>query len=92
MKLLAHFREAGAAVFAVKEVEYGRHDRTPLHGRDHAITALGVQDVIWITARRVSTGPRYQPFDDFADYQKRPGATFVDVTLDPLVHNRQARI
>jgi hypothetical protein len=28
-KLFPHFGEAGAAVFAVEEVEYGGHDRTP---------------------------------------------------------------
>jgi hypothetical protein len=27
-KLFPHFGEAGAAIFAVKQVEYGRHDRT----------------------------------------------------------------
>jgi hypothetical protein len=29
-KLFAHFGEAGTAVFAVEEVEYGRHDPTSL--------------------------------------------------------------
>jgi hypothetical protein len=28
-KLFPHFGEAGAAVFAVEQVEYGRHDPTP---------------------------------------------------------------
>ena len=28
-KLFSHFGEAGTAVFAVEEVEYGGHDRTP---------------------------------------------------------------
>jgi hypothetical protein len=28
-KLFPHFGEAGTAVFAVEQVEYGRHDRTP---------------------------------------------------------------
>ena len=28
-KLFPHLGEAGTAVFAVEEVEYGRHDRTP---------------------------------------------------------------
>ena len=28
-KLFPHFGEAGTAVFAVEEVEYGGHDRTP---------------------------------------------------------------
>jgi hypothetical protein len=34
-KLLPHFREARTAVFAVEEVEYGGHDRTPSFDRDH---------------------------------------------------------
>jgi hypothetical protein len=42
-KLFPHFGEAGTAVFAVKEVEYGRHDRTPLFDHAHAIISLGVQ-------------------------------------------------
>jgi hypothetical protein len=29
-KLFPHFGEAGTAVFAVKEVEYGGHDRNPV--------------------------------------------------------------
>jgi hypothetical protein len=29
MKLFPHFGEAGTAVFAIEEVEYGGHDRTP---------------------------------------------------------------
>ena len=29
-KLSPHFGEAGTAVFAVEEVEYGGHDRTPV--------------------------------------------------------------
>jgi hypothetical protein len=29
-KLFPHFGEPGTAVFAVEDVEYGRHDRTPL--------------------------------------------------------------
>jgi hypothetical protein len=29
-KLFPHFGEAGTAVFAVEEVEYGGHDRTPV--------------------------------------------------------------
>ena len=29
-KLFPHFCEAGTAVFAVEEVEYGGHDRTPV--------------------------------------------------------------
>ena len=45
-KLFPHFGEAGTAVFAVKEVEYGGHDRTPSFYHDHAIISLGVQDVI----------------------------------------------
>jgi hypothetical protein len=45
-KLFPHFGEAGTAVFAVKEVEYGGHDRTPSFDHDHAIISLVVQDVI----------------------------------------------
>jgi hypothetical protein len=45
-KLFPHFGEAGTAVFAVKEVEYSRHDRTPSFDHGHAIISLGVQDVI----------------------------------------------
>ena len=33
-KLLPHFCEARAAVFAVEEIEYGGHDRTPSFDRD----------------------------------------------------------
>src|SRR6267378_2658078 len=44
-KLFPHFGEAGTAVFAVEEVEYRGHDRTPSFDRQHAIT-LGVQYVI----------------------------------------------
>jgi len=49
-KLFPHFGEAGTAVFAVKEVKYGRHDPTSLlelillH-QLQAIIYLGVQDV-----------------------------------------------
>jgi hypothetical protein len=42
-KLFPHFGEAGAAVFAVEEVEYGGHDRTPSFDHHHAIISLGVQ-------------------------------------------------
>jgi len=42
-KLFPHFGEAGTAVFAVEEVEYGRHDRTPSFDHYHAIISLGVQ-------------------------------------------------
>ena len=45
-KLFPHFGEAGTAVFAVEEVEYGGHDRTPSFDRHHAIISLGVQYVI----------------------------------------------
>jgi hypothetical protein len=45
-KLFPHFGEAGTAVFVVKEVEYGGHDRTPSFDHDHAIISLVVQDVI----------------------------------------------
>jgi hypothetical protein len=45
-KLFSHFGEAGKAVFAVKEVEYGGHDRIPSFDHNHAIISLGVQDVI----------------------------------------------
>jgi hypothetical protein len=45
-KLFPHFGEAGTAVFAVEEVKYGRHDRTPSFDRHHAIISLGVQYVI----------------------------------------------
>ena len=44
-KLFPHFGEAGTAVFAVEEVEYGGHDRTPSFDH-HAIISLGVQYVI----------------------------------------------
>ena len=49
-KLFPHFGEAGTAVFAVEEVEYGGHNRTPSFDHHHAIMSLGVQYVIWITA------------------------------------------
>jgi hypothetical protein len=45
-KLFPHFGEAGTAVFAVEEVEYGGHDRTPSFDHRHAIISLGVQYVI----------------------------------------------
>ena len=45
-KLFPHFGEAGTAVFAVEEVEYGGHNRTPSFDHHHAIMSLGVQDVI----------------------------------------------
>jgi len=45
-KLFPHFGEAGTAVFAVEEVEYDRHDRTPSFYHHHAIIFLGVQEVI----------------------------------------------
>jgi hypothetical protein len=47
-KLFPHFGEAGTAVFAVEEVEYGGHDLTSLFDLRHqpqAIIFLGVQDV-----------------------------------------------
>lgn len=53
-KLFPHFGEAGTAVFAVKKVEYGGHDRTPLFDHTHASISLEVHDVIWITVRRIS--------------------------------------
>jgi hypothetical protein len=34
-KLFPHFGEAGTAVFAVEEVEYGGHDRTPSFDHHH---------------------------------------------------------
>ncbi len=34
-KLFPHFGKAGAAVFAVEEVEYGGHDRTPSFDPHH---------------------------------------------------------
>jgi hypothetical protein len=45
-KLFPHFGETGTAVFAVEEVEYGGHDRTPSCDHRHAIISLGVQYVI----------------------------------------------
>ena len=45
-KLFPHFGEAGTAVFAVEQVEYGKHDRTPSFDRHHAIISRGVQYVI----------------------------------------------
>jgi hypothetical protein len=42
-KLFPHFSEASTAVFAVEEVEYGGHDRTPLFDHHHAIISLGCQ-------------------------------------------------
>jgi hypothetical protein len=48
-KLFPHFREARAAVFAVEQVEYGGHDRTPsliVTINSHAIMSLGTQYVI----------------------------------------------
>jgi hypothetical protein len=49
-KLLPHFGEPGTAVFAVEEVEYRGHDRTPSFDHHHAIISLGVRYVIQITA------------------------------------------
>jgi hypothetical protein len=37
-KLLPHFGEAGTAIFAVEQVEYGGHDRTPSF--DHRSVSL----------------------------------------------------
>jgi hypothetical protein len=48
-KLFPHFGETGTAIFAVKKVKYGGHDRTPsfdLSINSHAITSLGMQGVI----------------------------------------------
>jgi len=45
-KLFPHFGEAGTAVFAVEEVEYGGHDRTPSFDHRQAIISLGGQYVI----------------------------------------------
>ena len=42
-KLLPHFGEAGTAVFAVEDVEYGGHDRPRRLIHRHAIISLGVQ-------------------------------------------------
>jgi hypothetical protein len=47
-KLLPHLGEAGTAVFAVQEVEYGGHDLTSLfdlHRDLHAISFLNTRDV-----------------------------------------------
>lgn len=40
-KLFPHFGKASTAVFVVKKVEYGRHDRTPLFDHAHASISLG---------------------------------------------------
>src|SRR5882762_1794618 len=48
-KLFPHFGEAGTAVFAVEEVEYGgmiEPRRLIITINSHAIISLGVQDVI----------------------------------------------
>ena len=45
-KLFPHFGEAGTAVFAVEEVEYRGHDRTPSFHHDYAIISLGGRYVI----------------------------------------------
>jgi hypothetical protein len=39
-KLLSHLGEAGTAVFAKEEVEYGGHDRTSLFDHDHVIISF----------------------------------------------------
>jgi hypothetical protein len=47
-KLFPHLGEAGTAVFAVHEVEYGGHDLTSLfdlHRGLHAISFLNTRDV-----------------------------------------------
>jgi hypothetical protein len=47
-KLFPHLGEAGTAVFAVQEVEYGGHDLTSLfdlHHDLHAIIFLNTRDV-----------------------------------------------
>jgi hypothetical protein len=41
-KLFPHFRKARTAVFAVEEVEYGGHDRTPSFDPDHQFTRYHV--------------------------------------------------
>jgi hypothetical protein len=53
LKLFPHFGEAGTAIFAVEQVEYGGHDRTPSfdHRSVSLTTFLGMQEVIWIAAR-----------------------------------------
>jgi hypothetical protein len=40
-KLFSHFGEAGTTVFAVEEVEYGGHERTPSFDHHHAIILSG---------------------------------------------------
>jgi hypothetical protein len=53
-KLFAHFGETGTAIFAVEQVEYGRHDR-PLRlmiAPSAVTTPRGMPQVIWITIRR----------------------------------------
>ena len=45
-KLFPHFGETGTAVFAVEEVEYRGHDRTPSFHHHYAIISLGVRYVI----------------------------------------------
>jgi hypothetical protein len=42
-KLLPHFGEAGTAVFAIEEVEYGGHDQTSSLEDHRIIISLGVQ-------------------------------------------------
>jgi hypothetical protein len=42
-KLFPHFGETGTAEFAVEEVKYGGHDRTPSFDHHHAIISLGVK-------------------------------------------------
>jgi len=53
-KLFPHFGEAGTAVFAVEDIEYGGHDPTSLfdlHHQPQAVIFLRVQDVNQITAQ-----------------------------------------
>jgi hypothetical protein len=45
-KLFPHFGEAGTAVFAVKEIEDGGHDRPPSFDHHHGIISLGMHYVI----------------------------------------------
>ena len=53
-KLFPHFRKARTAIFAVQEVEYSGHDRTPSFDRDHQFPRYHVS---WDAIRKLDHNP-----------------------------------
>jgi hypothetical protein len=70
-KLLPHFGEAGAAVFAVEEIEYGWHDRHLSFDRHHRLPHYHLS---WDARRDLDYSPPSLFRNDFAIF----GAGFVD--------------